>query len=288
MRIGEFNVKGGDRFQNITEGKLMGVILPGERIYIQNEYFFTIANVDGKFDIAKSQLTKKNFKKIVKTYAKKIHTGTPIGKLKDAESIKEFNKEEARACRLLEYADCEMQADYALKLAEQEKLKPEVVDINVQDLVEPAKLIESTMLIKSSPLDGTEKSWREVLENITSKDIDSIIIPKLTTHEVPSDNILLNDMRDTFSECLTTAIAKNSDYGGSNKDPFANFQNSTIVNVPIEKGIMVRMMDKVSRITTLLDKEAKVKDESIQDTLMDLINYTAILKSYLKNKSLSK
>jgi len=44
------------------------------------------------------------------------------------------------------------------------------------------------------------------------------------------------------------------------------------------------MMDKVSRISTLLEKEAKVKDEAIEDTLEDLINYTAILKSYLKQK----
>ncbi len=97
-------------------------------------------------------------------------------------------------------------------------------------------------------------------------------------------NILLEDMDATFKKCMETAIAKNSDYGGSTDDPYANFRNSTIARVPVEKGIMVRMMDKISRISTLMDKEAQVKDEAIEDTLMDLINYAAILKSYLKNK----
>ena len=96
-------------------------------------------------------------------------------------------------------------------------------------------------------------------------------------------NILLEDIEFTFGQCLQTAIAKNSDYGGSNKDPYANFRNSTIAGVSVEQGIVVRMADKISRIGTLLQKEAKVKDEAIEDTLMDLINYTAILKSYLKN-----
>ena len=175
------------------------------------------------------------------------------------------------------------------------KPKPEVLDINVQDLAKSISNItdeDFDELIMNTKEESPRQHIKHYQIQASKEQID--FIDKVTakyfvfsTHNVPSDNILLNDMTDTFSECLTTAIAKNSDYAGFSKDPFANFKNSTIVNVPIEKGIMVRMMDKVSRITTLLDKEAKVKDESIQDTLMDLINYTAILKSYLKNKSLS-
>lgn len=175
------------------------------------------------------------------------------------------------------------------------KTKPEVLDINVQDLAKSIGNItdeDLDELIMNTKEENPRQHIKDYQLQASKEQIDFIDkvtakYPVFSTHEVPADNILLNDMRDTFSECLTTAIAKNSDYGGFSKDPFANFKNSTIVNVPVEKGIMVRMMDKVSRITTLLDKEAKVKDESIQDTLMDLINYTAILKSYLKNKSLS-
>lgn len=113
---------------------------------------------------------------------------------------------------------------------------------------------------------------------------ENIIYPNriVSATSIPN-NILLEDLEFTFGQCLQTAIAKNSDYGGSNKDPYANFRNSTIAGVSVEQGIVVRMADKISRIGTLLQKEAKVKDEAIEDTLMDLINYTAILKSYLKN-----
>jgi hypothetical protein len=104
------------------------------------------------------------------------------------------------------------------------------------------------------------------------------------SEESTTTNILLIDMEETFKKCLQTAIAKNNDYGGSNSDPYANFRNSTIAGVSVEKGIMVRMMDKISRVSTLMEKEAQVKDEAIEDTLMDLVNYAAILKSYLKNK----
>jgi len=98
------------------------------------------------------------------------------------------------------------------------------------------------------------------------------------------ENVLIKDVNDTFQKCFDTLQLKNKDYGGSDKTPYSNFMNSTIVGVSVEKGIMVRMMDKVSRINTLLEKENVVKDESINDTLEDLINYVAILKSYLKNK----
>ena len=99
-------------------------------------------------------------------------------------------------------------------------------------------------------------------------------------------NVLIDDMQTTFTHCIETAKRKNADYAGENSDPFKNFKNCVFFGVPVEKGILVRMMDKMSRISNLIDKEAQVKDESINDTLDDLINYAAILKSYIKNKSL--
>jgi hypothetical protein len=95
-------------------------------------------------------------------------------------------------------------------------------------------------------------------------------------------NPLLEDLEKNFAACLSTAVRKNHDYGGSNNDPYANFRNSTIAGVSVERGILVRLMDKMSRISTLLDKEAMVKDEAVDDTIDDAINYLAILKSYRK------
>jgi hypothetical protein len=73
--------------------------------------------------------------------------------------------------------------------------------------------------------------------------------------------------------------AKNQDYAGD-KDPFKNFRYAEMVGVDVERAILVRMSDKLARISNCLDKEVQVKDETVNDTLSDLINYTAILKAY--------
>jgi hypothetical protein len=57
---------------------------------------------------------------------------------------------------------------------------------------------------------------------------------------------------------------KNHDYG----DSFAKLRNE------LPNAILVRIYDKYSRLKTLMQgAEQKVKDESIDDTLMDLANY---------------
>lgn len=96
-------------------------------------------------------------------------------------------------------------------------------------------------------------------------------------------NKLIQSMETTFNQCILTAIDKNHDYS-SNTDPFKNFKSSEFVGVPVERAILVRMMDKMARISNGLNSELLVKDETIHDTLMDIINYSAILKAYLEIK----
>jgi len=98
------------------------------------------------------------------------------------------------------------------------------------------------------------------------------------------ENILLKDMEETFDECLAIATKKNNDYAGEKTtDPFKNFRGSEFVGVSPDRAILVRTMDKISRVSNLLSQDAQVKDEAISDTLNDIINYCAILKSYIKN-----
>ena len=100
----------------------------------------------------------------------------------------------------------------------------------------------------------------------------------------PQTNVLLADLKVTFDNCYNTAVKKNNDYAGENNiDPYKNFRGSEFVGVPPDRAILVRLMDKISRVSNLLSQEAAVKDEAIEDTLVDIINYSAILKSYIKN-----
>jgi len=93
-------------------------------------------------------------------------------------------------------------------------------------------------------------------------------------------------MRETktlFGRCLRLLERKNDDYG-NNVDPFKNFRVSVSVGVEPERAILVRLSDKISRVSSLLSRKAEVKDETIEDTIMDAINYLAILRTLLKDR----
>jgi len=77
---------------------------------------------------------------------------------------------------------------------------------------------------------------------------------------------------------------KNADYAGS-KGEYNNFEYCEKLGLcSTETGIMVRISDKMTRISNLLKADAQVKDESVHDTLLDMANYALILASYIEDK----
>ncbi len=86
----------------------------------------------------------------------------------------------------------------------------------------------------------------------------------------------LNDAGINYHRALEIMETKSCDYAQIT-DPFANFRACEVLGIDLKRGILVRMMDKLVRINNLIDREAKVKDESIEDTLLDLMNYTNIV-----------
>jgi hypothetical protein len=88
-----------------------------------------------------------------------------------------------------------------------------------------------------------------------------------------------------ITEKMNELVArKNADYAGAN-DAFKNFKMCEALGVcSVEEGIVVRMSDKLTRISNLLNSEAKVADEKIQDTLLDLANYSIILSLVMSEK----
>ena len=69
---------------------------------------------------------------------------------------------------------------------------------------------------------------------------------------------------------------KNHDYAGEN-EPFRNFRICETMGISSWKGCLIRISDKFSRLCSFAKKEEyKVKDESVEDTLMDLSIYALI------------
>ena len=83
----------------------------------------------------------------------------------------------------------------------------------------------------------------------------------------------------TFRAGLDLVKRKNADYAGDG-DPFKNFRSAGVAGVSVERAILVRVLDKLARISNLLDKPQAVVDEALEDTILDAINYLAILKAY--------
>lgn len=95
-------------------------------------------------------------------------------------------------------------------------------------------------------------------------------------------NKFLEYIKLTFEEAYNLIVIKNKDY--ADQDPFKNFRMSTQVGVEPARAILVRISDKLSRVSNLLDRDPSVTNERIEDTLNDIINYSAILKAYLHDK----
>lgn len=82
-------------------------------------------------------------------------------------------------------------------------------------------------------------------------------------------------MHDAHKELQEIFVKKNTDYGNS-------FEESLEKHGLI--AAIVRMEDKMSRLNTLSNQEALVKDESIIDTLKDLSNYALMSAVWLEQK----
>ncbi len=95
----------------------------------------------------------------------------------------------------------------------------------------------------------------------------------------------LIEFHKKFCETMNETIAaKNADYADADS-AFSNFTRVELLGIATtEQGFLTRMVDKLCRIANLIKQPAKVKDESIIDTLMDLANYSIILAAYLSDK----
>ena len=90
----------------------------------------------------------------------------------------------------------------------------------------------------------------------------------------------MQKLGENCDEALQIVAAKNQDYADG-EDPFQNFRMVEDAGLcSVEKGISVRMSDKLQRIFNLLDEEAVVEDEKVEDTLLDLMNYANIMLVY--------
>jgi len=89
------------------------------------------------------------------------------------------------------------------------------------------------------------------------------------------------------NDALTLMKKKNADYAGSGDgNPFANFKRAESMGIcTTEQAFLVRIIDKISRLSSYSSNgKLIVEDETVHDTLIDMINYCVLLSAYLEDK----
>lgn len=92
-------------------------------------------------------------------------------------------------------------------------------------------------------------------------------------------------------DAVELSMKKNNDYADPSRyqdDPLAPFKNFLQCHhlgiCSVEQGFLVRLSDKFSRLCNLLKPGHKraVKDETLTDTILDIINYVCLLSAYIE------
>lgn len=88
-------------------------------------------------------------------------------------------------------------------------------------------------------------------------------------------------------EALELSTRKNHDYAGKGgEQPFANFERCEAMGIcTTGQGFLVRITDKLSRLSSFEQAgEFKVKDESVKDTVLDIVNYAVLYYAQKQSK----
>lgn len=99
----------------------------------------------------------------------------------------------------------------------------------------------------------------------------------------------LKRFKEITEEMYRITEMKNKDYSWDwALDAFANFKIVEEFWIKTEDWFLTRMLDKVKRISNLTRQDNFVKDEKINDTMLDLANYCLLFFLYLESKNENK
>lgn len=103
-------------------------------------------------------------------------------------------------------------------------------------------------------------------------DVIEVVIEEAFTYIPKNDN---TDIKKIANEVAELVAKKNADYGDSFTKTMDEYG---------ETAYFLRIEDKLSRLKSLSKNEQKVNDESVTDTLKDIIGYTLLMINYKINK----
>ena len=107
-------------------------------------------------------------------------------------------------------------------------------------------------------LDDTEKEETAKMDEYVKVELNDLCIPEEMSEKTVQH-------KDIYESILNEYISKNMDYGNSFNKIYNEFGLESTA---------IRLSDKINRLVSLCQQEQRVEDESIDDTLRDIINYS--------------
>lgn len=103
---------------------------------------------------------------------------------------------------------------------------------------------------------------------------------------------LIKSLENTYKNGVSIVHRKNNDYSRPEEDPLYNFKIMASFLAKLDPSdykthIVIHITNKLVRLVNLLEpnKKQAVTEESLEDTIVDMINYAAILKAGLEFES---
>jgi len=90
---------------------------------------------------------------------------------------------------------------------------------------------------------------------------------------------IMQSLQNLTVKLQETLKVKNQGYAGVRGEFFNFEQTASMLGLDVEKTIMVRLTDKITRISNLLDSKDSM-EESIEDSILDAVGYLVILNAY--------
>jgi len=95
---------------------------------------------------------------------------------------------------------------------------------------------------------------------------------------------LLRFHKDITTKARSLMEKKNQDYSAADGGVFANFNACTFLGVNPCTGILLRMIDKISRLSSFIERGELKVDEGCEDSVIDIINYSVLLLGMLEEQ----
>lgn len=111
---------------------------------------------------------------------------------------------------------------------------------------------------------------------MNAADLDEIFMFQVASDIVSRlDSVFVGHAVGVYEEALGVLLKKNADYGSKN---IAESPGGAL------NGLRVRMWDKLARLVNLTDLGIEPENESLRDSFLDLLNYSAIALMVLDGK----